>query len=66
MPQGFCATDALNFQNEKQDLGWAALASIFPTTRDKKLAFPLYIGGGYQFKNEKWMLLVRPGIRLKL
>lgn len=63
---GFLALDAFNFQSEKQDLGLVALASIYPTTRDKKLAFPLYIGGGYQFKNEKWMLLIGPGISLKL
>lgn len=63
---GFLALDAFNFQSEKQDLGLVALASIYPTTRDKKLAFPLYIGGGYQFKNEKWMLLIGPGISVKL
>jgi hypothetical protein len=63
---GFLALDAFNFQSEKQDLALVALASLYPTTRDKKLAFPLYIGGGYQFKSNKWMLLIGPGISVKL
>ena len=63
---GFLALDAFNFQSERQDLALVALASLYPTTRDKKLAFPLYIGGGYQFKAEKWMLLIGPGISVKL
>ncbi len=63
---GFLALDAFNFQSERQDLALVALASLYPTTRDKKLAFPLYIGGGYQFKSEKWMLLIGPGISVKL
>jgi hypothetical protein len=63
---GFLALDAFNFQSEKQDLALVALASLYPTTRDKKLAFPLYIGGGYQFKANKWMLLIGPGISVKL
>lgn len=63
---GFLALDAFNFQSERQDLALVALASLYPTTRDKKLAFPLYIGGGYQFKSEKWMMLIGPGISVKL
>ena len=63
---GFLALDAFNFQSERQDLALVALASLYPTTRNKKLAFPLYIGGGYQFKAEKWMMLIGPGISIKL
>jgi len=63
---GFLALDAFNFQSDRQDLAMVALASLYPTTRDKKLAFPLYIGGGYQFKASKWMLLIGPGISVKL
>jgi len=63
---GFLALDAFNFQSETQDLALVALASLYPTTRDKKLAFPLYIGGGYQFKAQKWMLLIGPGISIRL
>ena len=59
---GFLALDAFNFQSELQDLAMVALGSLYPTTRDKKLAFPLYIGGGYQFKAQKWMWLIGPGI----
>ncbi len=63
---GFLALDAFNFQSELQDLAMVALGSLYPTTRDKKLAFPLYIGGGYQFKAQKWMWLIGPGISVKL
>jgi hypothetical protein len=63
---GFLALDAFNFQSESQDLALVALGSLYPTTRDKKLAFPLYIGGGYQFKAQKWMMLIGPGISIKL
>jgi hypothetical protein len=63
---GFLALDAFNFQNELQDLAMVALVSLYPTTRDRKLAFPLYIGGGYQVKAQKWMLLIGPGISVKL
>jgi hypothetical protein len=63
---GFLALDAFNFQSENQDLALVALASLYPTTRDKKLAFPLYIGGGYQFKEGKWMMLIGPGISVRL
>jgi hypothetical protein len=63
---GFLALDAFNFGSDRQDLALVALASLYPTTRDKKLAFPLYIGGGYQFKAQKWMMLIGPGISVKL
>lgn len=63
---GFLALDAFNFQSERQDLALVALASLYPTTRNQKLAFPLYIGGGYQFKANKWMMLIGPGISIKL
>ena len=63
---GFLALDAFNFQSERQDLAIVALASLYPTTRNKKLAFPLYVGGGYQLKAEKWMMLIGPGISIQL
>jgi hypothetical protein len=63
---GFVALDAFNFQSQLQDLAMVALVSLYPTTRDKKLAFPLYLGGGYQFKAHKWMMLIGPGISVKL
>jgi hypothetical protein len=63
---GFLALNAFNFQSEDQDLGIVALASFYPTSKNRKLAFPLYIGGGYQLKSEKWMLLLGPGISITL
>jgi hypothetical protein len=63
---GFLALDAFNFQSDVQDLAFVILASIFPSNRERKLSFPLYVGWGYQFKAQNWMLLVGPGISLKL
>lgn len=64
---GFIALNAFNFnENAKQDLGIVALAMLFPTTRDSKLSFPLYIGGGYLIKEKTWMFLIGPGIRISL
>lgn len=64
---GFIALNAFNFnENAKQDLGIVALAMLFPTTRDSKLSFPLYIGGGYLIKERTWMFLVGPGVRISL
>ncbi len=63
---GFLALDAFNFQSDKQDLAFVLLGSVYPSSRDRKLSFPLYFGWGFQFKAEKWMLLIGPGISIKL
>ncbi|MBN2275749.1 MAG: hypothetical protein JXK95_15575 [Bacteroidales bacterium] len=63
---GFLALDAFNFQSDKQDLAFVLLGSIYPSSRDRKLSFPLYVGCGFQFRAQKWMLLIGPGISIKL
>ena len=65
---GFLAFNAFNFSEkvETRDVGIVALGSLYPTTRDVKLSFPLYMGGGYFLKDEKWFFLIGPGIRVKL
>jgi hypothetical protein len=63
---GFLALDAFNFQSEMQDLAMVAVISLYPTSQNKKLSFPLYLGGGYQFKAQKWMMLIGPGISVRL
>lgn len=65
---GFLAFNAFNFSDDvdNRDVGIVVLGSLYPTTRDVKLTFPLYIGGGYFLKEEKFFFLIGPGIRVKL
>ena len=65
---GFLALNAFNFSDDAQnrDVGLVILGSLYPTTRDTKLTFPLYIGGGYFIKDQKFFFLIGPGIRLRL
>ena len=67
---GFLALNAFNFTDTdearaKRDVGLVVIGSVYPTTKDVKLTFPLYIGGGYQLKDQKWFFLVGPGIRIR-
>lgn len=65
---GFLAFNAFNFSenNNDRDVGIVVLGSVYPTTRDTKLTFPLYVGGGYFLSKEKWFFLIGPGIRVRL
>jgi hypothetical protein len=65
---GFLALNAFNFSDnaDNRDVGLVILGSLYPTTRDVKLTFPLYVGGGYLLKDQKWFFLIGPGIRVKL
>ena len=42
------------------------IGSIYPTRKDVKLSFPLYLGGGYMLNKGKWFVLLGPGIRVSL
>jgi hypothetical protein len=64
---GFLALNAFNFNdNSNRDMGIVILGSLYPTSRDAKLAFPLYVGGGYFLKGQKFFFLIGPGIRVRL
>lgn len=64
---GFLALNAFNFnENSGRDVGIVLLGSLYPTSRDTKLSFPLYMGGGYFLKAKKFFFLVGPGIRVRL
>ncbi len=65
---GFLAFNAFNFSNDNtsRDVGIVLLGSLYPTTHDVKLSFPLYVGGGYFLKQSKWFFLIGPGIRVQL
>ncbi|MBK0402113.1 hypothetical protein I5M27_03900 [Adhaeribacter sp. BT258] len=67
---GFLALNAFNFSNNadvKRDLGVVVIGSLYPTTRDTKLSFPLYLGGGYFISKSKdpWFYFLGPGIQVR-
>jgi hypothetical protein len=65
---GFLALNTFSIADDdaNRDIGLVVLGSLYPTTKDVKLTFPLYIGGGYQLKDQKWFFLIGPGIRIRL
>ncbi len=65
---GFLALNAFDFADDSddRDVGIVVLGSIYPTRKDKKLSFPLYIGGGYFVKDQKFFFLIGPGIKVTL
>ena len=65
---GFIAINALNFadSNAARDVGVVLIGSLYPTTKESKMTFPLYLGGGYLLSTEKWFFLLGPGIRVRL
>jgi len=64
---GFIALNTFNFSDvaENRDIGLVLIGSLYPTTKDVKLTFPLYFGVGYKLKAQKWFGLVGPGIRIR-
>ena len=64
---GFIAINTFNFSNEAEnrDIGLVIIGSLYPTTKDVKLTFPLYFGVGYKLKAQKWFGLIGPGIRIR-
>lgn len=60
---GFLAKNAFNFNPEAdRDLGLVLLGSVYPTTKGRKISFPLYVGMGYYLYNNKFFFLIGPGI----
>ncbi|KAA9340619.1 hypothetical protein [Adhaeribacter soli] len=67
---GFLALNAFNFSNSanvQRDLGAVIIGSLYPTTRETKLSFPLYLGGGYFIskKTDPWFYFLGPGIQVR-
>ncbi len=64
---GFIAIDAFNFKENasNRDVGLVVIGSLYPTSRDNKLTFPLYAGGGYLLSEQKAFFLIGPGIRVR-
>lgn len=65
---GFIALNAFNLSsnNTNQDLAFVILGSLYPTSRDNRLSFPLFLGGGYKMLDKSWMFLIGPGIRIRI
>ncbi|TAH20551.1 MAG: hypothetical protein EAZ08_05650 [Cytophagales bacterium] len=65
---GALALDAFNLRdtNTNRDLGIVVIGSLYPSRRDAKLSFPLFLGFGYLVKQERWFYLLGPGIRVNL
>lgn len=65
---GFIAIDAFNFSenNDSRDVGLVVIGSLYPTSSDNKLTFPLYAGFGYLMVEKKPFFLIGPGIRVRL
>jgi len=64
---GFLALNAFNFSenpNVYRDMGIVVIGSIFPTRRDTRMSFPLYVGGGYFLNQNEFFMLLGPGIRV--
>ncbi len=64
---GFLALNAFNFSESvgiNRDMGIVLIGSIFPTRRDSRMSFPLYVGGGYFLNQKEWFMLLGPGIRV--
>ncbi len=64
---GFLALNAFNFsETADRDVALVVLGSVYPTRKDVKLSFPLYVGGGYFLGSKKGFILLGPGIRISL
>lgn len=64
---GFIALDAFNFSENSanRDVGLVVLGSLYPTSSENKLSFPLYAGIGYLLREQRTFFLIGPGIRVR-
>ena len=65
---GFVALNAFNLgsSSSNRDLGVVILGSVYPTRREAKFTFPLYLGGGFLLGTSKWFYMLGPGIGVRL
>lgn len=64
---GFVAIDAFNFSENanNRDVGLVLIGSLYPTSSENRLSFPLYVGYGYLLRQDKSFFLIGPGIRVR-
>ncbi|MDQ2770814.1 MAG: hypothetical protein M3Y54_09970 [Bacteroidota bacterium] len=65
---GFVALNAFNLGSSStgRDLGVVILGSVYPTRREAKFTFPLYLGGGFLLGTQRWFYMLGPGIGVRL
>ncbi|WP_201978271.1 hypothetical protein [Hymenobacter rubidus] len=65
---GFVALNAFNLgsSSANRDLGLVILGSVYPTRREAKFTFPLYLGGGFLLGTSRWFYMLGPGIGVRL
>ena len=65
---GFIALNAFNLGSSStgRDLGVVILGSVYPTRREAKFTFPLYLGGGFLLGTQRWFYMLGPGIGVRL
>ncbi|MBU6121314.1 hypothetical protein [Hymenobacter siberiensis] len=65
---GFVALNAFNLgsSSTNRDLGVVILGSVYPTRREAKFTFPLYLGGGYLLGTSRWFYMLGPCIGVRL
>lgn len=62
---GFLAKNAFNFNPEaERDLGIVILGSVYPTTKNRKISFPLFFGAGFYMYESKFFFLIGPGVSI--
>ncbi len=65
---GFIALNAFDFSSSSgsdRDMGLVVLGTINPVNTNKKLTFPIYLGGGYLLSEHTWFWLLGPGISVQ-
>ncbi|RYM35586.1 hypothetical protein ERX46_00945 [Brumimicrobium glaciale] len=62
---GFLAKNAFNFNEDaERDLGIVLLGSVYPTKKNRRFSFPLYVGMGYFLNESKFFFLIGPGVSI--
>ena len=56
----------LGSSSSNRDMGVVILGSVYPTRREAKFTFPLYLGGGFLLGTSKWFYMLGPGIGVRL
>ena len=64
---GFLAINAFNYSKDatNRDMGVVFMGTLNPMNPDRKLSFPIYLGGGYLLSGKTWFWLIGPGISIQ-
>jgi hypothetical protein len=64
---GFLAINAFNYSKDvtDRDMGAVVVCTLNPLNPDRKLSFPIYLGGGYLLSEKTWFWLIGPGISIQ-